>query len=254
MKKKLMSMVTLAVLFVGAINAQTTLTLKLGGAFPMGDFGDATVDRSDIDRWGLIDRTKKGGAGTGIAFGAEWKMPISSVQGLGVTVALDAIYNGLNSDINDAFSEGEENAEYDEFSLTAPRYFNVPLTVGLLYQYELTNNLSLFADAGVGANLRLITPFSVHGEYRDDGERYEYDEKYSYDPTASLAFRLGAGITINNKYTITVEYYSLGAAKVKGTYSYEEYSSRYGSDRDKDNFKLGTITPTVLMLRLGIKL
>lgn len=251
-------MLSLLVLTAGAASAQSSLTLKLGGSFPMGDFADASAEYGEgIDRWGLWpnDHSKKGGAGLGFALGAEWQNPIAAVQGLSVSVSLDAIYNGLNGDLNDFFSEAQDNAEnnYDEFSISAPRYINVPLMLGLNYNYDLGGNLGLYASAGLGANLRVITPFAIHEEGRDDGYRFEMDETFTYSSAVSFAFRLGAGITINHKYSLGIEYYALGASKVKGEIEYEEY---YDGDTDREhaNAKMGNVAPTMLLLRLGIKL
>jgi opacity protein-like surface antigen len=258
MKKQVMTMLSLLVLTAGAASAQSSLTLKLGGSFPMGDFADATVDYDEgIERWGLWfeDHSKKGGAGLGFMLGAEWQNPIAAVQGLSVTVSLDAIYNGLNGDLNDYFNEVQDNAEdeLDEYNITSPRYINVPLMLGLNYNYNLGGNLGLYAGAGLGANLRVITPFAFHEEGREGSYRFEVDENVSYSTAVSFAFRLGAGITINDKYSLGIEYYALGASKVKWEMEETEYYAG-DTDREHESGKSGNIAPTMLLLRLGIKL
>ncbi|MBR6843985.1 MAG: outer membrane beta-barrel protein [Bacteroidales bacterium] len=251
MKKKVFLGLALMAMLAGAANAQTTFTLKLGGAFPQDDFG-----QGDEDRWGLmIDNSKKGGAGTGFTLGGEWVAPISNINGLGLSVTIDAIYNGLNSDINELFDDLnlDYEDEVDEFSMSTPKYINIPVMLGLRYSFDLNNGLAIFADGGLGANLRIITPFNMHMEEKYDGGRAETDMTMTFNSAVSFAFRVGAGITINQKYSLGVDYYALGASKVKG----EEVTESYYNgerDREKEDFKGGKIAPALLMLRLGIAL
>lgn len=76
-----------------------------------------------------------------------------------------------------------------------------------------------------------------------------------FDPAVSFAFRLAAGVTFAEKYSVELGYYSLGAGKVKGEekYSVEYSDSYYTDDSDKDKFSLKSINPTLFTLRLGIK-
>ncbi|MBQ8703497.1 MAG: hypothetical protein IJ524_03870 [Bacteroidales bacterium] len=247
--KKTMMFLGLVFAVAGIANSQSQMSIKLGGAFPMGDFGEARVSGGDIDRWVLMDNSDKGGAGLGFSLGLENRWAVSSVDGLGVTLSLDAIYNGLNDDLNDFFEDFQDELddEFSESSLATPKFINVPLMLGVNYSYGLTDNLSAFAGAGAGANLRLITPLTMEGS----GRSYEYKESVKYDAAVSFAFRVGAGITIKNKYSLSLDYYALGSSKVKGELEEYEYEGGY-TDRDTENIKAGKIAPTLLLLRLGI--
>ena len=245
----------------GAVMAQTTFTLKLGGAFPMGDFADAKVTNTEPQRWGLFTKHTEGGAGTGFNLGVEWKFAIPSVKGLGVALSFDGFYNGLNEDLNDMFEDmlDEMDDEFDDYSMTTPSYINVPVMVGVNYKYDINNMVGLYAAAGMGLNMRFVTPMRFDYEYHDydyDGDRYTVttENTIKWDMAASFAFRLTAGVTFAQKYSIEIGYYNLGAGKVKG--NVKELSTVTGAYSDSESYKekerLKSITPELFTLRLGL--
>ena len=244
-------------LVVGGAIAQSTFTFKLGGSFPQGKFGDGNEYR-----WGLVDDAKQGGAGLGFSVGAEWVQNVFGVEGLGVLLSVDAIYNGLNSDLNDFKDEIEKEYEANnhivDYSFYWPKYINIPVAVGLNYSYALNGNLSVFCNAGIGANMRIITPFvsseEVANDFGDYGkEVWEIKDLTRFTPTFTFAWRIGAGIKINDKFSIGLDYYTLGDSKVKGeTESTEHEILSENPNEVSRDFKAGTINPTVLLLRFGI--
>ena len=246
-------------MMVGGTFAQSTFTLKLGASFPQGKFGEG-----DENRWGLSSNDKRGGAGTGFSVGGEWVKAVSGVEGLGVLFSVDAIYNGLNSDCKESLDELEEELEEDDsftdFSLSRPNYINIPMMVGLNYNYVLNGNLSVFGNAGIGANVRIITPPALEYEVEYSYGRGGSEESYYFTPTVALSWRIGVGMKINDKFSISLEYYALGNSKVKGKHEWKEffyytdnsYDSEY--DRGSEDFKYGKINPTMLLLRFGIYL
>ena len=96
MKKATLAIAMLTLLSFGAAQAQTHFSLRLGGAFPMGKFADASANFSTGNlNWGLYDNSKKGGAGIGVTLGGNFKYDIASVKGLGVNGhALDLLGGG----------------------------------------------------------------------------------------------------------------------------------------------------------------
>ena len=98
MKKIVLTMMMLAAAGIGALQAQNNFSLRLGVALPTGDYADATADyANDVLRYGLIDNTKKGGAGKGITAGMQYKIGINSVKGLGVVLSADVFFNSVNT-------------------------------------------------------------------------------------------------------------------------------------------------------------
>lgn len=263
MKKKVLMIAAMMTILGGAAMAQTSFTLKLGGGFPMGDFADAKVSSSNgVERWGLLTKDEEGGAGVGFNLGAEWCIPVSSINGLGIVVSIDAFYNGLNEDLNDFFEDMRDDMDddYDEYSLITPSYLNFPVMVGAKYQLDVTPGIGLYGAAALGANLRIVTPFKLEYEYSESSGSYSYSTERSTTLSAkaavSFGFRLAAGVTFADKYSVELGYYNLGAGKVKieGEYEYDTNSNgtrTSGSDTEKETLK--SITPELFTLRLGIK-
>lgn len=252
MKKKVLIAAALMAMLGGAAMAQGTFTLKLGGGFPMGDFADAKADYNNGNiRWGLITKNTDGGAGLGFNAGFEYNIPVSSINGLGVVISVDAFYNGLNEDLNDFFADYKEDLDnnFDSWSLKLPNYFNIPVMVGAKYDLPLTSGISLYAAGAAGANMRIVTPYELVLE----GTGVTRTTTVEFDAAITFGFRLAAGVTFAEKYSVELGYYNLGAGKVKGEEKEVwEYSNGTPNDTDKDKFTQKSITPTLLTLRLGI--
>lgn len=253
MKKTLLSIAVLAMLGMGAAQAQNTthFSLRAGGSFPMGKFAEASGDYSTGNpiNWGLQDKSKKGGAGLGFIVGGQLKFDIPSVKGLGIIAAVDFIYNGLNSDVTGYFDDMVDDLDgtTSEFSVTLPQYFNIPIMAGLNYTFSPTRNFGVYVEGGFGLNIRVISDY-VENRYvpATNNERIITTE---YNNATTFAYRLGVGIMLNNRFTLGIDYYNLGMAKADGTVV-TEINGVEQSNSPK--FKGGKIAPTTLALRLGI--
>lgn len=247
MKRFFTLIIAATLMFAGSqLFAQTNVYLNLSGALPTGDFKDG-----DEHNWGLLTEDYEGGAGMGFNAGLKFNIA-TGVNGLRAMITLDGIYNGLNSDLRDAFEDAVEEGEdhYDEFELTTPKYINIPVMGGANYTYHFSNTVGLYAEAGIGANLHLVTSMKSYLE----SSYGKMTTTYEYDPKISLAYQVGAGIELSRRFTIGINFYNLGAAKVKGKVSEKVKYTGGGSDSDSEKFTLKRITPTILMLRFGIKL
>lgn len=246
--KKITTLLIVAAMMLagGQMFAQTNVYLNLSGAFPTGDFADG-----DEHDWGLLTEDDEGGAGIGFGVGLKFKFA-TGVNGLSALFMFDGIYNGPNSDIRDLISDvidaGEDN--YKEYSLITPKHINIPLMGGVNYTYNFNPKFGLFAEAGLGPDLHIITKYE---EYRESAS-YKRTSTLEYDPQISLAYQLGAGIELGKRVTIGINYYNLGRAKVKGKESYKVKYNSGGSDSDSEKFSLKRITPTMVMVRIGFKL
>ena len=245
--KKLSTLIIAAILmFAGSqLFAQTNIYLNLSGAIPNGDFADG-----DENEWGLLGEDYEGGAGIGFNVGLKFNIA-TGVNGLRAMITFDGIYNGLNSELRDAFEDAIETGEdnYKEYELTTPKYINIPVMGGVNYTYNFNNKFGLFAEAGLGPDLHIITKME---EYREQGSAKRTDT-WEYDPKISLAYQVGGGIELSRRITIGVSFYNLGKGKVKGKHSYKvkDTGSSYS---DSDPFSWKRITPTIVMLRVGFKL
>ena len=248
MKRLFTLIIAATLMFTGSqLFAQTNVYLNLSGALPTGDFADG-----DEDEWGLFTEDNEGGAGLGFNIGIKFNIA-TGVNGLRALISIDGIYNGLNSDLRDAFEDAIEDGEdyYKDFSLITPKYINIPVMAGANYTYNINNKFGLFAEAGLGPNLRIITKCEEYTE--TDYSKTTYTREY--EPKVSLAYQFGAGIELSKRVTLGVNFYNLGSAKVKYEWKnkvkYTNGNSPVSSD-DKDSLK--RITPTIIMLRVGFKL
>lgn len=231
-----------AILFASCVftlNAQTKSELQIGLAVPQGDFAD---DKKDAIYHG------DGVAGTGFYLGYKLLSPLST-DGLYWTFNAGIMYNDLQSDYKD---DWEDEMDYaDDYSL--PKYFNVPILAGLQYEKTISDGLNLFGEAGVGLNILKITNLSYETNYYE--YYYEYYNEYlrTFKPSVKLGFKIGAGIVLQEKYTISLNYLGLGSHKVK----YETETEYYGESEsvsvsDDDKFDKA-LSVSSLNITFGIR-
>lgn len=241
-----------AILFASCVftlNAQTKSELQIGLAVPQGDFAD---DKKDAIYHG------DGVAGTGFYLGYKLLSPLST-DGLYWTFNAGIMYNDLQSDYKDDWEDEMDDA--DDYSL--PKYFNVPILAGLQYEKTTSDGLNLFGEAGVGLNILKITNQSY--EY-DDYEYFIYDGYYhslygyyeylaTFKPSVKLGFKIGAGIVLQEKYTISLNYLGLGSHKVKYEYEIEYYDEYeyYGESKSGDGKLTKALSVSSLNITFGIR-
>ncbi len=213
---------------VFSLNAQTKSELQIGLAMPQGDFADD--DEEDAISNG------SGVAGTGFYLGYKLLSPLKT-DGLYWTFNAGIMYNDLQSDYKDEMEDEMEDA--DDFSL--PKYINVPILAGLQYEKSLSSGFKLYGEAGLGLNILKLTNLSASG---DDSEM-----KMTFKPSASLGYKIGAGIILQDKYTISLNYLGLGSHKVKYEATYE---SDGDSESDDDKFEKA-LSVSSLNITLGIR-
>jgi len=195
---------------------------------PQGDFADD--DEDDAISGG------SGVAGTGFYLGYKLLSPLST-DGLYWTFNAGIMYNDLQSDFKDDLEDEMDDA--DDYSL--PKYFNVPILAGLQYEKTISDGLNLFGEAGVGLNILKITIQS----YEED----DYEELTTFKPSVGLGFKIGAGIVLQEKYTISLNYLGLGSHKVKYESEYEYYGV---SESDDDKFDKA-LSVSSLNITFGIR-
>lgn len=214
MKRYLFFVFFATILFT--LNAQTKSELQIGLAIPQGDFADDDEDDAIFDGSGV--------AATGLYFGYKILSPLNADK-LFWTLNAGIMYNDLQRDFKDDLEEEMEG--YDENIL--PKYLNIPLFFGLQYEGSVADNLGLFGEAGLGVNILKITNWTASG----DDSYGDYETSVDFEPSVSLGYKIAAGIVLQDKYTITLNYVSLGSHKVKYEYEIESYGLK---DKDDDKF------------------
>jgi len=224
--------ILLTVICVGLstfLSAQSRSEFQIGVSTPSGDFADDEEDEFLTDGSGI--------AGTGVYVGYKLLNPLKA-DGLFTTFSIGVMYNGLQTDFKD---EWEDEME-DDMELKLPSYVNIPVLVGLQYEKSLSTGLSLFGEAGIGANVLQITKFTLS----DDSN----ESKTTFKPSFALGYKFGGGIVLNNKYSLGLTYLGLGSHKVKYEESFE--SDEDGSDSEDGKFEKA-LPISSLNITLGIR-
>jgi len=223
MNIKLVKLVSFLFLFASAQTfAQSSFDVKVGIASPMSDFGSEDQDNEEA-----------GGAATGFNIGLKYTYQLSD-NGIGLFAGLDFNYNGLKKDVRDDFEEefeniGIMNAEYKFY-----RFINVPFSGGLNYTYVANDQVALFANAGVTANMLKVTDFEIAFS--------GVDVTSEYDLSSSIGFRAGAGVLFNDQISVAIDYYGLGTHDLNGSVSADGVPSE-----DIE----GDLTVNILTIRVG---
>lgn len=196
--------------------------------FPMSDFADGDVSSDDRDL-----------AGKGINIGVEYVYQFNE-SGLGLFIGLDMYRNGLNSDyINDIEDSIDESVD-----VKFPVYYNIPISLGLIFNYKASETKSFYCKTGVVYNSLKVS------EYKYESESFDANTKY--DLATNFGIKIGGGITYKNKWSIGVDYLNIGINTVDSetTIKHEAVDPETGSDYFKDSRELNV---DILSVTLGYK-
>lgn len=253
--KKLVKVLAVAVLLImgGQAMAQTRGAMFLSASFPVKDYAefdgwnDFALTATDIDEFDA-------GAGVGFNVGLKWYFNVG-VKGLGVLLSMDGFYNGPCADLKTAYRELETS--YDgtlvdgSYTINAtPKYFNVPVMLGVNYIYHINPSFGVYVEAGAGANGRFITAMETVTKSSILGVESQTTTKQAYDNAYSFAYQAGIGIEVAKNLVIGCSFYDLGGAQVKGE---ETIKTKSGGNIDtKTNYNtMGTVRPVMVLGRIG---
>ena len=221
-------------------NKKLEFSVHLGGSIPMGGF--ETCDE-ELPPFMVLGHNNYAQANMGLNLGGKIKYNISPNNRFGFMATIDLFYNS-------AFSYAKDYKDVEDI----PSYINIPLMLGINYDYNITTDLSIWGEAGVGANLRIITPWtgkdstgSIDYDYLDSEELvYEY----KYDNAITLAAQVGLGAKLMDKFSLGIHYYYLGYDVVHGTVNYE--TNHTGEiEVNKSVFKGIIVNTSMLVVRMG---
>lgn len=250
--KKFVKIFALAALMImgGQAMAQNSRgAFFLSASFPLKDyadfdgFGDFALTSYNLD-------DDDAGAGIGFNAGLKWYFNMG-VQGLGAMLSLDGFYNGPNSNLQDAYKNGEASFgnqfiggsfKYE----STPKYINVPAMLGLNYIFFFNSNLGLYIEAGAGGNFRFIT--DMEGITQANLGPFAAQTKITnnYESAFTFAYQVGAGFQVARKLVIGCSFYDLGKAGVKG-----ERIAKTNSSTPSTNETWGTVHPIMILARIG---
>lgn len=193
---KIIALILLSILLTSKIYSQGHVSVHFGPSFPVLDFGTGNLNDEDA-----------GGADVGLNFGLQFAYPFIQSR-LSFFGGIDFIYNkiqnNIETDIKNFYqSLGIENAKY-KFH----KYINIPFTTGLKYSYQSDDIWGVFINAGVALNFLKMTDM----ELRIDGRTITTE----MDLANSMGFKIGAGISFNQKISIALDYLALGQPIIEG--------------------------------------
>jgi opacity protein-like surface antigen len=203
--------------------SQGNVSIHFGPSFPVSDFASDDIDDEDA-----------GGAAVGLNVGLQYIYPLSE-SGLGLFCGIDMNYNGLKKDVKDDVEELYEAMGINNPDIKYYKYINIPLTAGLNYTYQADDKIGVFANAGLAVNFMKITDM----ELKANGQTVTTE----MDLANSIGFKIGGGILINQKTSISIDYLALGEHDIEG----ELKTTGYSEDID------GEGKVDLLTLTLGFK-
>ncbi len=195
--------------------SQGHANLRFGLTFPQGKF-------SDDDRENFMFTTL--GAGTGFHIGLDYDYRFKG-SGLGVFGGVDFHYNPLKRSIKDDIEDEAET--FDDY--TYQKYFNIPITGGLFYTFDVNDNISLILRGGLNYNILIISPFEyINTDLEEEGT-------INFSTTSKIGFRLGGGLIIQGKYLVQFNYFGLGKYNIP-----IEVVEDYDGNRDVYKWRIKT--------------
>lgn len=233
----------------------------VGEANPMGNIADGEkLDKTvlapyrDFSKWAFLCETASQGyvgVGGSVGFDVTYVLP---VKGLGVFCGIDYFLNTFQSEITDAYSnwqtEEEKLSGVKSFDYSLPYFMNLPILLGVNYQYNFNNIVGIFGEAAVGPNFRLVSDYQTKKEYANSFPTET--TKIEYDAATTLGFKVGAGVMMWDKMSIVLDFYSLGSAKLEGKYSCESNSDDKGKVTIEKDFKgENALSASELVVRVG---
>lgn len=257
MKRIFRSVVVLAVIAILGMNcviAQTKFSLHIGGSFPLGSYADCQDSPNSLQNGDYIiawnTKTDKAGAALGLNLGAKLRFNLPAIKGLGVIATTDLFFNPSNKEARD-FSEDYwmivcENLNVKNYDINIPKYINVPIMLGLNYEYNIKDYVKIWGEGAGGLNIGIITDLIMEASEYD----YRFVSEINYDNQYTFAFQLGAGVLISEQLSVGLHYYNLGSQRIEGLMKYTSISD-YGAQSERARGAFDRINPNMLTLRFG---
>lgn len=197
-KLKILGLLVISFFLMPKMYSQGEVSIHLGPSFPVSDFASDDSDDEDAGR-----------AAVGLNIGMQYIYPLSE-SGLGLFGGIDFNYNGLQKDVRDDL---EDELEMPGVSpdIKFYRYINIPISAGLNYTYPAGDKIGVFANAGLAYNFLKITDLEIEVDGRTATQEADW--------ASSIGFKVGGGILINQKFAISIDYFSLGEHNVEGEYN-----------------------------------
>jgi hypothetical protein len=176
--------------------SQSRYNIHVGPAIPVSKIDIYTVNYSDI-------YTVSSSAKTGINIGLQYSYQFPN-RGIGVFAGLDFVYNDIINEFKVSMDSIFSDFGYESYEF--PKYYNIPISAGLEYIYEINEKFSLLCNLGMTYNFFKVTDYI-----------YDYmfgDYAYKADWASNIGFKTAIGILYKQKASISIDFLGLGKHEV----------------------------------------
>ena len=202
MKTLIRNTIILSNLLLGLtkLPAQGSLSAHIGPAFPTADYGDD--DAFDDDA---------GGASIGISAGVLSLYPLSQ-EGLSLYGSAHLNLHGIKK----AYREDIEDLVGNNADIKFAKHFNLPLSAGLHYAFDLGKNLPVFSNLDLALNFLKITNTVIEGANNSE-------TTFTYDLASNVGVRIGGGVMIEENISVELNFYGLGSHDILNLFYHSSY-------------------------------
>lgn len=212
------------------------------GFLPVAEFNNA-VELMPYGEFVPINRNSiANGAATGIGATIRVGMwlDVGASHWLQPYVEGSFLWNSTKTRYRDVYDNNPLN-DILKATPSVPNYFNIPILVGVKYRYDLTDIIRPFAEASIGFDMMFISSNGYDNVTYNGVNNYLH---YSYKPTGSLAWSLGAGTYLGENVSVGLYYIDLGS-----THRIQYTSRSY--NEDPSNLQVQKRHLGELALRIG---
>ena len=267
MKKRHITAVALLLLFCCAatsLKAQLYAGIHGGYTLPQGYYADS---RMSDNEWMFAEgHQQKAGAGKGWGAGIDISYAMPFFPNVEVTFSGDYLQSGVSRDVKEyyEFSYANRYSECSQYLMKLPKFRNVTLLLGVRYCHPLGGIFDLYGEALAGANIRMISDWTLvytKGDWLPD-ENYDFPEYNNidirnYNNATTFAFSLGAGFLVKKTVTVGANFMMLGKSPLTwdrhSATRYNIYGQvvEYPDDRHVDYTDMN---PTMVMVKIAYRL
>ena len=176
--------------FCSEASTQSHYRVHAGTAFPLGDFFfEAHED-----------------VAVGVAAGVQYLYSINQT-GINLLYSFGFFYNPLKKEyreeiINDLNTSNPENIHIDFY-----QYYNMPVLAGISYTLSVSSSLALYAETDIGVDILEMNDMTL--------ETDQMSRKYELTTFTAPCYKVGMGLILVQKYSLSCDFYALGKHKIK---------------------------------------
>lgn len=176
--------------------SQSRLNIHIGPAFPLSGIDMYTVNYSDV-------YSVSSSAKTGINIGFQYSYQFPN-RGIGIFAGLDFVYNDIINEFKVSMDSLFSHFGYESYEF--PKYYNIPISAGLEYIYEINEKFSLLCNLGMTYNFFKVTDYTYDTMFSDIA--------HIADWASNIGFKTAIGILYKQKASISIDFLGLGKHEV----------------------------------------